>query len=206
MPLSKWCLSIYDTPLSRFEECILKGNLSALIILGFPTEQQLTTAWNTIIEEYTDAMGDGEYNMYLNLYKEVEMMRADYNGIIILISALRKFYSAYFRSELSRILRMDLTLNENDVPTYMAELDKCERRAKGLKINLDLKQIAFDQVKNKIEEKDETKIDRNYFTSILVTLGRFNNYRLTKDIFVNEYCEQVKQFSLHLEQINKQNK
>jgi hypothetical protein len=203
MPLSKWCLSIYDTPLSRFEECILKGNLSALIILGFPTEQQLTTAWNSIIEEYTDAMGDGEYNMYINLYKELELMRIDYESVKLLVAALRKIYSDYFCDELRRLLRTDFKFNINDLPTYYDELDKCDRRAKGLKINLDLKQIEFDQVKNKLNEKDNTKIDKNYFTSILITLSRFNKYRLTKDIFINEYCEHVKQFSLNLKEISR---
>lgn len=181
----------------------MNGNLSALVISGFPTQEQLTSAWENIIQEYTDAMGDGEYNMYLNMYKEVELMRIDYESIKFLIAALRKIYSPFFHEELKKLLRVDLKLNENDIPTYLAELDKCGRRLNGIKINLDLKQIEFDQVKNKLEEKEIAKIDKNYFTSVLVTLGRFNNYRLTKDIFVNEYCEHVKQFSLHLDQLNK---
>jgi hypothetical protein len=116
---------------------------------------------------------------------------------------LRKIYSDYFCDELRRLLRTDFKFNINDLPTYYDELDKCDRRAKGLKINLDLKQIEFDQVKNKLNEKDNTKIDKNYFTSILITLSRFNKYRLTKDIFINEYCEHVKQFSLNLKEISR---
>lgn len=196
---------IYTLPLRNFEQCMLDNNLAALIVSGLPSAQQLTDAWENILQEYSDMMGVAEHRLYLHLMREVELLKIDYESIQVCISTLRKQYSEFFCQELNSLLRTTCTFNVLDEKSYLAELDKCERRSRALKIRLDLKTMEFEAVKNKIGGKGE-KIDRNYFTSVLIVLSKHNGYSISKDIFVNEYIEYIKQFNRYCDEIEKMNK
>ena len=198
-----WYQDISKLPLRNFEECFINNNLSALIISGFPTPQELHAAWENIMQEYSDSLGESEYNMYLNLWKEVELLRIDYESIRLLIMALRKVYSKYFCDELNSLLFTSCKFDINDIPSYLSELDNCERRSGAKKIQLDLKKIEFEEIKKKVNGEKGQSIDKNYFTGVLIILSKHNNYRITKDIFVNEYCEYLKQFNFYYDQVYK---
>ena len=201
---SKWFRDIFELPLGKFEECLLNNNLSALVISGFPSPEELQSAWQTIIQEYSDSIGSVEHSIYLHLFKELELLKLDYESVKLLIGSLRKVYVPYFCDELNMLLRTNCNFNIQDVPSYYAQLDKCERRSKAMKIRLDLKVMEFEAVKNKMSGEGGKEIDKNYFTGVLIILGKHNGYRITKDIFVNEYCEYLKQFNKYCEEMNKQ--
>ena len=209
--LKNWYRDIYELPLRNFEECLLNKNLSALIISGFPAPEELSKSWESIVTEYSDSLGSTEYNLFGHLFKEVKLLEIDYACVQTCIGTLRKIYSAYFCSELNMLLHTNFKFsdfvddkgNVFDVNSYYALIDKCERRSKAMKIRLDLKMIEFDAVKDKMSGKGK-EIDKNYFTSILIILSKHNNYRITKDITVAEYCEYMKQFNLYCEQMNDQ--
>jgi hypothetical protein len=182
----------------------LNNNLSALTISGFPTPKQLSDAWENIMQEYSDALGNAEFTMYAKMFKEVEVMRLNYQMIEILISALRKFYSPKFCKELNEMLYVNFKFDINNTDNYFADLDNCQRRMGGLKMNLELKIIEFEEIKKSFDKDgNKKKIDKNYFTSMLIVLSRVNGYRITKDIFVNEYCEYYKQAANETEQAKK---
>lgn len=196
--------SIYDLKLSSFENCLLNNNLSALTISGFPTIKQLSDSWQNILQEYSDALGNAEFNMYAKMFKEVEVMKLNYQMIEILISALRKIYSPKFCKELNEMLYVNFKFDINNTDSYFADLDNCQRRMGGLKMNLELKTIEFEEIKKSFDgDGNKKKIDKNYFTSMLIVLSRVNRYRITKDIFVNEYCEYYKQAANETEQMKK---
>lgn len=211
MTLKTWYRDIYSLPLRNFEECLLNKNLSALIISGFPTPEELNKAWESIVTEYSDSLGSVEYDLFGHLFKEVKNLEIDYACVQTCIGTLRKIYSAYFCSELNMLLHINSKLdtlvdkegNVKDVATYLAILDKCERRSKAMKIRLDLKTIEFDAVKDKMSGEGK-EIDKNYFTSMLIILSKHNGYRITKEITVSEYCEYMKQFNLYCEQMRDQ--
>jgi hypothetical protein len=138
--------------------------------------------------------------------REVELLKIDFESIQILIAALRKQYSEFFCKELNNLLHTNCTFNVLDEKSYNAELDKCERRSRALKIRLDLKTMEFDAIKNKLGSKKGDKIDKNYFTSVLIVLSKHNGYQITKEIFVNEYIEYIKQFNRYCEEMEKINK
>lgn len=209
--LPNWFHDIHSCPLRNFEECLLNKNLSALIISGFPAPKELSKAWESIVSEYSDSLGSTEYNLFGHLFKEVKLLEIDYACVQTCIGTLRKIYSKYFCSELNMLLHtnfrfedyVDKDGNVFDVNSYYALIDKCERRSKAMKIRLDLKTMEFDAVKDKMSGKGK-EIDKNYFTSILIILSKHNNYRITKEITVAEYCEYMKQFNLYCEQMNDQ--
>jgi hypothetical protein len=174
-------------------------------VSGFPSPHDLHVAWENIMTEYTESLGNSEYTMYVTLYKQVEILRLEYEMIKFLIEACRKHYSPMFCGELNRFLRLNLKFDISNTDLYFADVDKCERRSKAKKIQLDLKLIEFEEIKNKFSNGGKP-IDKKYFTSVLIILSKHNNYRITKSIFVNEYCEYMRQFNLYCEQMNKASK
>lgn len=206
IPLSKWYQSIYELPLFRFEDCFINNNLSALVISGYPLPETLSDTWTGILQEYADAMGNSEHQMYINLMREVEILRMDVECIKVLVSTLRLVYSKYFCEQLQEMTNTTCKFDWNDQDNFQKEVDKCERRAKSFKINYDLKKSEFENVRKKIEAKSDKKIDKNYFTGVLIMLSRHNNYRITKDITVNEYCEYIRQFNNYCENLGKASK
>lgn len=182
-----------------FERVLVDGTLSALIISGKPTDEDLVDSWNAMLLEYTEMLGDFEYKVYLQTFKEVELLRVNYECVGLLTNALRSFYSPYFIQELNLLLRMNLRLNAEDPESYYAELDKCDRRAKGIKLRLQLKEAELDVLRKKINSKEGEKVDKNYFTRVLVMLSQHNSFMVTKDIMVNVYCEMIKQYAEYVE-------
>ena len=199
--------NIYELPLKNFEDVLINDNLSSLTISGFPLPKDLNDAWNNILIEYTEALGTSEYLMYVNTYREFELLRLNIEMMKICISELRKSYSLYFVNELKALMRVSFLFDINDPYNYFSDLDKCEKRIGGFKLNMDIKKIEFDSIKKKFEgDKKEglnKKIDKNYFTSVLIILSKHNGYKIVKDIFVNEYCEYLKQLEQYNAQMDK---
>lgn len=137
IPLSKWYQSIYELPLRQFEDCLINNNLSALVISGFPLPDVLQAAWVNILQEYADAIGNSEHRMYMNLMKELEMLRIDVECLKILTTTLRSMYSKYFCQQLNEMTGASCQFNWDDQKSYQRDIDRCERRGKSYKIRYD---------------------------------------------------------------------
>lgn len=199
--------TIHSLPLAKFIDCIVDGNLSALTISGFPTQEQLSAAWVFIQSQYSELVGTQEYQMYKILYCEVEQLKITLNQIAIILGGevnndgevtkvtglLQVIYSEYFAQQLNDLLKTSCRFNWNDQTSYQAECEKCLRRAKALKIKLDLKNIEFAAIQKKNNAKTGVKMDRTYFTSILITLSNFAKFRIDSSITMDEYCLRIKE-------------
>lgn len=194
---------IYDLPLNKFIDCIVDNNLSSLTISGYPTQEQLITAWDNILAEYSELIGTDEYRMYVQLYKEVNIIKITLNQITIAINILRVVRDNYFVIELNKLLGTDCKFNWNDQASYQAECTKCMNRSAALKIKLDLKNMQFEAIEKKNSSGTGGKLERQYFTSILITLSDHVKYRIEETIKMSEYCDRVKRFSDYCEQIKK---
>lgn len=203
-----------ELPLNKFIECIVDGNLAALIISGIPTEEQLSAAWETISHKYIERIGTNEYKMYVALYKEINLLKISLNQVNIIAQRedkekniepgiLRLYYVEKLAKELNSLLKTNCTLNYNDPKSYHAELDKCIRRSKSIKIQLDLKLLTFDAIEKKNKGNKGQKMDREYFTSILVTLSDHAKYQIADNIKMGEYCERLKRFIQYCEKSKK---
>lgn len=201
--LSSWYQNIHELPLSRFEDCLLNNNLSALVISGFPLPETLQKSWLFIMQEYSDAIGNSEHLLYMNLMSDVEILRIDLECLNVLVTTLRNIYSKYFCEQLNEMVNANCKFDWEDQEAYQKDIDRCERRGKSYKIRYDLKKTEFDNLQKKIESKDGKKIDKNYFTGVLIMLSRHNNYKITKEITVSEYCEYIRQFNLYCEEMTK---
>ena len=215
-------LSIYqgisNLPLSRFIDCIVDGNLYALVITGIPDQKQLQTAWANILQDYSEAIGAGEYKLYISLYKEISLLKIDYDSIYSIVDALRSiqeyilskdyevdedFYTLQksLSDSLNKILKISCRFNTKDNASYQDELDKCIRRSGGLKIRLDLKLLAFAEIEKKT--KGGKKMDRAYFDSMLITISDHAKYEIGENITVSKYCERIKRYNQYCESLKR---
>lgn len=207
--------SIHDLPLNKFIDCMVDKNLSALVIAGYPTPEQLKDAWENILAEYSDVIGSQEHRMIFQLWKEVEVMKISINQIRILAAKgsdtedkgiLRMMYIKPMADDLNEILGTSCQFNWADQKTYNDELDKCVNRGKALLIQYDMKCLQFAALQKQAKGEEGAVINRQYFTSILITLSDHAKYRIEETIKMSEYCERIKRFAEYCEQIKKKPK
>ncbi len=199
--LSDWYRDIHNLPLHKFEDCFLNNNISALTIAGFPTEQELKKAWDHILIQYADLLGSDEFKLYMHLYREVEVISIDWESVKFLTSLLRNIRDQYFCDELNKLVNVNFDYPWENQEVYQKQIDRCERRGKAFKIRCDLKMVEFENMKKKIEAKNNKEIDKNYFTSMLIMLSRHYQYRITKDVTMGEYIEMIRQYKMYYDKM-----
>lgn len=190
--------SIHDMPLHRFIECITVDNYSALLIEGKATDEELQDAWHRIADQYTAAVGDNEYRLYLNCFKEVAVMAVELQNIEFLIESLGKAFYQPLLDELNKLMGTAIQLDGLQKESYYKQLDIIYKRSRGLKIKLDLKRMQYEALSKKFSNKGE-KPTRDYFDSMLITLSDHAQFQLTANITVFEYCERLKRFINYIE-------
>jgi hypothetical protein len=201
----KYYQSIQECPLSRYKDAKIRKNLSALIISGFPTEEQLAEAWLTIQQEYADAIGDQEYKMYLEAFKDVQLANCSFEQVNICTTALDTCFKLdhshpglepmkqKWADNLNDVLQTTFEFNLSNKESYYKNLQRCINRSKGIKLDLDLKLARLESLKEKHEKGKEA--DEAYFTGIIITLSDAAGYPLKDDITVFEFCERIKRLN-----------
>jgi len=209
--------SIINLPLCRFIDCMVDGDFQALVISGTTTNsRELQETWANILQEYSQAIGTGEFKLYTMLYREVSILRLDCDEINCLIQSLNSVQDYILLNKLNvieyiftmqttwgiqinNLLKTNCKFNYKDDPTYREELNKCIRRSKSIKIKLDLKLLAFAAIQNK--NTAEVKIDRAYFDSLLITISDHAKYEITENITVNKFCERIKRYNQYCDNL-----
>lgn len=197
---SKYYSTISELPLRRFIQVVVDNNIYALIITGKPTDDELYQAWEDIRSEYTDAIKDYESKMIISLEKELLRIKITYQQIVELIDVLKKVYTVQFARELNKLLKSSFKFDVTKPEEYDKELQNATNRSKGIKIEMDLKQINFDAIVSKRAATKSEKPTREYFHGILITLSDFAKYLISEDsITVFEFCERIRRLNQHLE-------
>jgi hypothetical protein len=191
---NKWYQKISDLPLNKYIECVVDGNLSALVISGYPTQEQLEASWFEIVEQYAEAMGDAEHRMYIKLYKELVYLNIEHKQIISLIEVLTIVVYKPFEQKLNELLFTNFSFTAN----REKELDTCYRLSKSTLLKIDMKKAQLDGLKEKGEDTDKTPT-REYFQSILITLSDYSKYPVEETITTYQFCERVKRFTQFVE-------
>lgn len=184
-----------------FVDCIVDDNLHSLVISGKPTDDELAEAWGNILSEYTDAIGNNEYKLYVGLYKEISILKLTYHQILNAVSVLKHTYSEYLCNELNRLLGQRCVFNWNDQPSYQEALNKCLRRSKSIKISIDLKVIQFEGIQKKHKDENRQEYTRAYFDTVLINLSDHAKYEIQDTITVGKYCERVTRLNKYIENL-----
>lgn len=221
-PLLNIYQSISNLPLSIFIDCIVDNNLHALIISGTASDPyQLHKAWSNIMQQYSEAIGAGEYKVYLSLFREVSLLQLDYSAVHHMVECMKTIQEYIVLKDfncldeifthqqkvgeaLNAILKTACKFNNKDCGSYYEELNKCIRRSASIKIKLDLKLLAFEAIQNK--NKNGGVMDRAYFDSMLITISDHAKYEIGENITVSKYCERIKRYNQYYESLKSSKK
>lgn len=174
--------------------------MAALVIIGEPDYTELRRAWSNILGEYSDAVGNAEYRIYVGVFKEVTELELKMNAIMAAIDVLRMgVYSRYLCDALNKDLRASFRFNYKDPASFQAEVEKAYRRSKAIKLQLDLREMHLRALEAK--HTDGKKPDRRYYDAILVSLSDHAKYEITESITVSKFCERLKRYNAHCEQL-----
>lgn len=198
-PSVKWYRTIHELPLSKFIEVAVDGNLSGLIISGFPSEEELTNAWTEIMSDYSDMIGDHEAKLYFQLTRDITVMAITLNQIENLVKLLEDYHYPPMEDMLNSLLRTRFKFKEK----RREELKKCIAMSKGISLKKDLKELQLEGMRSKFE-KEGAKPTREYFQAILITLSDFAKYHITDSITTYEFCERIHRLNQAVE--NRKNK
>ncbi len=187
--------NITELPLSRWMDLTIDGYTKALVKEGNPPADALIKAEHQIRIQYADARGDHHYRMYINLMNEIGVLEISLNQINFIINTLRTVYQPLLAKELNILLTTSFVFDVKNAEAYDKMLDRCANRAKGIKINLDLKTIAFKKLEEKYQTGANTNATREYYMGALIVLSDDAGYPLPDSITVWEFLERVRRYN-----------
>ncbi|HTE30274.1 MAG TPA: hypothetical protein VK666_07865 [Chryseolinea sp.] len=202
-PHAQWHKTIDTLPLHAFISVVVDGHLQPLIISGLPTDQELANTWQEIKTEYSDAMGDSETEMHLQLLKDVTCLEIKMTLLDTALDVLGKFPYEPMLKELNELLGTAYAFPAFNSPEYIAMLKNARNRGKSFKIDRDMKKMELEAYGNKKSEDDAPVVEhsRKYFHQVLITLSDHAKYPITDLITTFEFCERVKRWTEHVEHL-----
>jgi hypothetical protein len=206
MQPSKYYTSIVDLPLNRFIDCLVDENLFALVITGEPSKTDLQSAWDGILIEYNDLLGDTENKMYFRLLREVHLLMCTIKQIELNVAILKLQYNKADADELNGLLNSNFPFDFSDTEKYYSDLDRCIRMGKGTYLKYQLKNNQLQALKEK-NDKANSKPTKEYFAGILISLTDHAGVKLNaSEITVYEFCERVRRYTDYIKTIESRNK
>lgn len=183
--------SITELPLSRWIDLTVDGYLKALIKEGIPPENELHRAENELRIQYADAIGDGEYRVYVGVIKEITDMELILSQVHSLVRTLKDVYIPLFVKQLNSLLKTSFVFDVNKPEEYDKLLSRCINRSKIYNLRIDLKKIELEKLETKYKGKSG-KATREYYMGLLISLSDHAGYPITDNISVYEFCERIK--------------
>lgn len=203
MTENRYHRSITTLPLHAFISVVCEKHLSPLIIAGNPTVQELTEAWEDMRQEYSDAIGGGETDMHIELLKEVEVLSIKITILDTALEVLRKFPYQYMLDQLNWLLGTKYEMPEFKSSEYNTMLKKAKARGAAFRIDHDMKVMELAAIKEKFDAGEGEGYSREYFHRMLITLSDHAKYMIPDTITVFDYCERIKRFNIHINELKK---
>lgn len=190
--------SIHELPLYLFIKADVHNDLS---VLGHPSPEATSAAWNIMLSQYHETIGDIAVTMRLHLFKAITLLRIDYSSIFILVNALRSRYVAYFHRQLNLLTNADFVMPENPAdPAYKSTLLRYIKRSKSLEQHIRLKEIELENLKEGAEKAPKTTLA--YYEDTLISLSDHAKLPITDQISTYTYCARVKRLTDYIKRQN----
>lgn len=187
---------ITEMPLARWIDLTVDGYTKALVKEGEPPEHELRIAEQDLRIQYSDAAGDQQYRLYINLSKEITELEITLLQIEKLIDTLRTAYHPVLAKELNRVGRFSLVYDVTKPKQYDENLDRAFRRSRGLNVTLQLKRIKITEIEKKYSAKNGGPVTREYYMGMLIVLSDEAGYPLNDQITVWEFLERIRRYNI----------
>lgn len=179
-------------PLNLFIRCIIKSDLSALVISGDPKQEDVAQAWASIYNKYLDLNEDTQVMYALQLQKEITLL----SSLVTEVETCLFYLSInMFHEGLVRILKQNGYEYTGDVQIIRNQL-AIKRQA------LESKSKEF---KDYLAAHEKDEISETYFTKTLIRLAKYQGVALirSKDISVEEFVVLMKDYIEYVNQNKK---
>jgi len=186
-----------------FLNVITNGELAPLIISGTPPIDELITAWETITEEYAEAIKNNRSRSVFDCYKKIVRLQAQ----IQIIDAGLMFLEKQFDEEIAAVIaNMGYTMitYDEDTEVYLNRIKRVRTEAKTLIVLLNMAVSEY-----KILAPDGKAASTNYqdYINELAMLSKHMGYSIkAKEITVLEYCSIVNSFIAYNEALKQMDK
>jgi hypothetical protein len=198
--------TLQEIDVYNFMRCYCYGELNRIIVSGEFNELELLEQWEEIQMLYFDEIGGQRFKSNFNIYKELLLLKLDYECIILIQELLKNYYCKPFTSELNELCGTSYEFSPEPLDIYLQEIENaCEPQLRYLRTEIKLKEIEIEHQKEEID-KDSTDKEGLYeksFYENLIEVGDFAKIRLDDKISMFEYCHRIKKLNLYKDSLNK---
>ena len=182
-------LTIDELPLDCFIRCTCDGDLKALIITGDHDDMILYTAWESIYEQYVDALKDKDQMYILKLTKKINALEFDIKLIQLCIKRLSVEFSADVLAALKKVIPVPGKFNPDDAEQYAKDLSIAVTRSKSLILEIENKKGELSRVTPK---KASEKMDRTAFDALIIRISKYMQFKVDKKkTTVSEFVQMI---------------
>jgi hypothetical protein len=183
--------------LDLFERCLLRSDLSALIISGTPTLAQLSEAWANIYSEYIEKNQSNESKYIFQLQADIFFLTDEIDQVesgLELLSKMTLFHQAdidLIAGQLKKI-GYSFPFDADDEDAYQNDLMVCSNRLASKKYKLQNREMELEQY---LQNRKDDTIDENYFGNWIRRLTKYLGIRLQKhDTTVDDFLGYQKDY------------
>lgn len=198
--------SIHDLPLGIFIDCQCEQLYDKLILQGEPTQEEITDAWENLLQQYTELIGGREVESKISEVKRVLRTESKISRMYDLIVVLKHFPN---KESFARLYTFGIALPQ--LPYTIENVNKVISIFKGY-YNLEKNRYKL-MTQPKKENAGEAKkeISRNEFAKVLSRISiAFKMPPISiNSISTAQYCTYVvdyREYCKSIEQQNEQNK
>lgn len=182
--------------MNQFRACIERSELSALVIQGEATAEQIAEAWTNIFYEYCDLIGATETRYRIKLAAEINFEKKKNECVGSWLKILELCYSEKIVNAL-RILDIDNDLNPDDPEQYLADIKQIQGELNFNRLLVRIKEAEYKSIQD--EQSTNESIDDSYFDKMFF---RINNYARRDAVngltFVKDYCIALREYYDHI--------
>jgi hypothetical protein len=179
-----------EVVLSAFIKAIVKQDYSGLIKSGSPSENELSTAWDKVFNEYLTISGDTHISTLLALLKSIAILKSK----IILVEIIVNEMAAQHNPCLAEHLRSyGFRFQYEDGPELRRELEITITQSKALLLLLQQDEAELTELR---KDEDSAATEQDY-QSQLSALEEFKGHSINEDTYtVARYCADIKRMKL----------
>lgn len=191
---------ISEIPLYLFEDAICDDKIHSIVVSGHPTEQELADAWNDLLIQYNERLGDSESRLFFSLHKQILQKEITLQQVDLAIVMLKEAYVPELLEFLNGVFFTRATIDAEDCEDRDRKLNMFKNQKASIRMAIDMKRIQYEAIKKKKGSAGQ-KPDHAYFQTNLLNLSDFAKYEVTNRISVFQYTERMHRLIKFLETV-----
>ena len=181
-----------ETTMGQFRQCLEHNNISALIVEGEPTAEQLAEAWASLFLEYCDLSEAHEATHRVRLWAEIEALKIKLNICQSWVDIISFMPSTEINKALW-IVGYEFELDKNKPAQYKEDIARINAELRSLRLDIKIKEAEYSAIEKSPNSSDT--IDVKYFSTIYTRINNYYKYNAVNDqTKVEMYCALLREF------------